>query len=101
MGIEITAHTRPCRTVPTMAWYAPPPGLNAVISAWECDHHTLDSTAPSPLATTENSTQINGTSATPTDKVTSSVATTLARRRRALTPVKVRALSGRSRIDVI
>src|ERR1700685_912438 len=101
MGMEMAAHTRPCSTVPTMAWYAPPPDMNAVISAWECVHHPRDLTAPNPLATTEYSTQISGTSATPTDNVTSSVATTLASRRRTLTPVNLRALSGRSRIEVI
>src|SRR5437588_5709754 len=100
MGIEMAAHTSPCRTVPTMAWYAPPPDRNAVISACECVHHTVDFTAPNPFATTEYSTQTKGTRATQIDNVTSTVATASATRRRTLTPVNVRGLRGRSRIDV-
>src|SRR5579871_6190562 len=101
IGIEIAAHTNPCNTVPTMAWYTPPPDMNAVMSACECVHHTVDLTVSKPLVITEYSTQVNGPSATTTDSVTKTVATTSEVRRRRLTPVKRRALRGRSRIDVI
>ena len=101
IGMEITAHTNPCSTVPTIAWYAPPPAANAVIPACECVHHAVDVIALNPLAITEHSTHSNGVNAITIDSDTSTVATLFATRRRRLSSENVRALSGRSNIDVI
>ena len=101
IGTEIAAHTNPCSRVPTIAWYAPPPATNAVIPACECVHHALDVIARNPLAITEHSTQTNGAKAITIDSVTNTVATLFATRRRGPSPENVRALRGRSRIEVI
>ena len=44
IGIEITAHTAPCNSVPTSAWYTPPPAMNAVIPCCELLHQVLSRT---------------------------------------------------------
>src|SRR4051794_37879616 len=78
IGIEMSAQTAPCSSVPTMAWYTPPPALNAVIPDCELVNHVGDVMAAKPFVITENSTHSSGTNAISTDAETNTVAALLA-----------------------
>src|SRR5271166_6988962 len=97
----MATHSSPCSTVPTTAWYAPPPATNGVTPACECVHQSLDITALNPLPMTEHSTHTSGVRATTIDSVTRTVATAFAIRRCQPSPENVLGLRGRSNIDVI
>src|ERR1700704_2947219 len=101
IGMEMIAHTKPCSTVPTIAWYTPPPGANAVMPACEWVNQVGAVIALTPLTITEYSTHSNGTSAISTDDDTSTVAKLLVTFRRRLTPWKVVTLTGRASVEVI
>src|SRR5260370_40746465 len=101
IGTEIAAHTSPCNKVPTIAWYAPPPATDDVIPACECVHHAVEVIALIPLATTEYNTHSRGAKAINIASETDTVATVFEIRRREPRVDTRRALSGRSKIDII
>src|SRR5690606_11518247 len=72
----------------------PPPVDDAVSPLRECVNQVGEIRAGRPLATTVNSTQARGISATTTDRVTSTVAAVSLTRRRPLTRWKAGGLTG-------
>src|SRR5262245_49428964 len=96
IGTEIAADINPCSRVPTIAWYAPPPGTNGVVPACECVHHDTDAIALNPLTITAPSTHSREAGAISIENETNTVATMFEARRRRPSPDSVRALSGRS-----